>query len=33
LKVTNGVEELSDELQIGSQPPVKEKEQQGDKSN
>jgi hypothetical protein len=31
--VTNGVEELSDELQIGSQPPVKENEQQGDKSN
>jgi len=33
LKVTNGVEELSDELQVGTQPPVKEKEQQGDKSN
>ena len=33
LKVTNGVEELSDELQIGSQPPVKENEQQSDKSN
>jgi len=33
LKVANRVEELSDELQIGSQPPVKEKEQQGDKSN
>jgi len=33
LKVANRVEKLSDELQIGSQPPVKEKEQQGDKSN
>jgi hypothetical protein len=32
-KVANRVEELSDELQIGSQPPVKEKEQQGDKRN
>jgi hypothetical protein len=33
LKVANRVEELLDEFQIGSQPPVKEKEQQGDKSN
>jgi hypothetical protein len=33
LKVTNGVEKLSQELQIRTQPPVKEKEQQSDKSN
>ena len=33
LKVTDGVEKLSRDLQIGTHPPVKEKEQQGDKSN
>jgi hypothetical protein len=32
LKVTDGVEKLAHELQIGTQPPVKEKEQQGDKN-
>jgi hypothetical protein len=33
LKVSNGVKKLSAELQVGTQPPIKEKKQQGDKSN